>query len=207
MGSFSIWHWLIVLGVVLLVFGPGRLGNLGRDLGKSIKDFREAMSEKNVTPDKIEDKPTQPPVQNRPRPPPTRPTRIRSRASRKARVMLGHTFLHLPGVGPASEASLWRAGIRSWQDLLAAETLPLGPGRSAMLRHGVEQSMDAMARGDAEWFAPRLRGANAWRLMPHFLGDAGYLDIETDGRSWPTVTAIALYHRGRVRTYVQGREP
>ena len=59
MGSFSIWHWLIVLGVVILLFGPGRLGNLGRDLGKSIKDFREAMSEKNVTPDKIEDKPNQ----------------------------------------------------------------------------------------------------------------------------------------------------
>lgn len=64
MGSLSIWHWLIVLGVVILLFGPGRLGNLGRDLGKSIKEFREAMSEKNVTPDKIEDKPNQTTAQN-----------------------------------------------------------------------------------------------------------------------------------------------
>jgi sec-independent protein translocase protein TatA len=57
MGAFSIWHWLVVLAVILLIFGPGRLGNLGKDLGKSIKEFREAMSEKNVTPtppDKIE---------------------------------------------------------------------------------------------------------------------------------------------------------
>ena len=57
MGAFSIWHWLVVLAIVLLVFGPGRLGNLGKDLGKSIKEFRESMNEKNITPDKIEDKP------------------------------------------------------------------------------------------------------------------------------------------------------
>ena len=55
MGAFSIWHWLVVLAVILLIFGPGRLGNLGKDLGKSIKEFREAMNDKNITPqDKIE---------------------------------------------------------------------------------------------------------------------------------------------------------
>jgi len=54
MGSLSIWHWIIVLGVILLLFGPGRLGNLGRDLGKSIKEFKSAMSDTDVTPNKIE---------------------------------------------------------------------------------------------------------------------------------------------------------
>lgn len=55
MGAFSIWHWLVVLGIVLLLFGPGRIGNLGKDLGKGIKDFKEAMNEKNVTPTKIDE--------------------------------------------------------------------------------------------------------------------------------------------------------
>jgi len=56
MGSLSIWHWIIVLGVILLLFGPGRLGNLGRDLGKSIKEFKSAMSDTDVTPNKIENR-------------------------------------------------------------------------------------------------------------------------------------------------------
>ena len=59
MGAFSIWHWIVVLAIVLLLFGPGRLGNLGRDLGKSIKEFKGAMNEKDITPDKIEDHSTQ----------------------------------------------------------------------------------------------------------------------------------------------------
>ena len=42
-------HLLIILVVVILIFGPGRLGNIGRDLGKSIKDFKKAMSEEDVT--------------------------------------------------------------------------------------------------------------------------------------------------------------
>lgn len=51
MGAFSIWHWLVVLGVVVLIFGPSRLPNLGRDLGKAIKDFKESIQEKDITPE------------------------------------------------------------------------------------------------------------------------------------------------------------
>lgn len=43
MGSFSIWHWLIVLLVVVLVFGTKKLRNLGADLGTAVKGFREGM--------------------------------------------------------------------------------------------------------------------------------------------------------------------
>lgn len=43
MGSFSIWHWLIVLLVVVLVFGTKKLRNLGSDLGSAVKGFREGM--------------------------------------------------------------------------------------------------------------------------------------------------------------------
>lgn len=45
MGSFSLFHWVIVLAVILLVFGSGKLKNLGSDLGASIKGFKKAMSE------------------------------------------------------------------------------------------------------------------------------------------------------------------
>lgn len=43
MGSLSVWHWLIVLAIVVLVFGTGKLKNMGKDLGGAIKGFKEGM--------------------------------------------------------------------------------------------------------------------------------------------------------------------
>jgi sec-independent protein translocase protein TatA len=43
MGSFSIWHWLIVLVVVVLVFGTSKLKNAGSDLGKAVKGFKDGV--------------------------------------------------------------------------------------------------------------------------------------------------------------------
>jgi sec-independent protein translocase protein TatA len=43
MGSLSIWHWLIVLLVVVLIFGTKKLRNLGTDLGSAVKGFKDGM--------------------------------------------------------------------------------------------------------------------------------------------------------------------
>lgn len=48
MGSFSIWHWLLVLLVILLVFGTKKLGTLGKDAGEAIKGFKDAMNDNNI---------------------------------------------------------------------------------------------------------------------------------------------------------------
>ena len=45
MGTFSIWHWLIVLLVIVLVFGTAKLRNIGKDMGGAIKGFKEGMKE------------------------------------------------------------------------------------------------------------------------------------------------------------------
>jgi sec-independent protein translocase protein TatA len=45
MGSFSIWHWLIVLVVVMMIFGTKKLRNIGSDLGGAVKGFKEGMKE------------------------------------------------------------------------------------------------------------------------------------------------------------------
>jgi sec-independent protein translocase protein TatA len=47
MGTMSIGHWLIVLVVVLLVFGPKRLGDVGKGLGQGLKGLREGLSSKD----------------------------------------------------------------------------------------------------------------------------------------------------------------
>jgi sec-independent protein translocase protein TatA len=43
MGSMSIWHWVIVLVVVMLVFGTKKLGNMGGDIGKAVKGFKDGV--------------------------------------------------------------------------------------------------------------------------------------------------------------------
>lgn len=45
MGSLSIWHWLIVLIIIILVFGTKKLKNMGQDLGEAVKSFKSAVNE------------------------------------------------------------------------------------------------------------------------------------------------------------------
>jgi sec-independent protein translocase protein TatA len=47
-GSFSIWHWLIVLAVVLLLFGRGKIPELMGDVAKGIKNFKKGMSDEDT---------------------------------------------------------------------------------------------------------------------------------------------------------------
>ena len=50
MGSFSIWHWLIVLVIIVLIFGTKKLTNVGKDLGGAVKGFKEGMKESTDKP-------------------------------------------------------------------------------------------------------------------------------------------------------------
>lgn len=59
MGSFSIWHWLIVLVVVLLVFGTKRLRGAGRDLGEAVKGFKKGMADEDKPAGELDHQPPQ----------------------------------------------------------------------------------------------------------------------------------------------------
>ena len=50
MGSFSIWHWLIVLLIVVMVFGTKKLKNIGGDLGGAVKGFKDGMKDGGQAP-------------------------------------------------------------------------------------------------------------------------------------------------------------
>jgi sec-independent protein translocase protein TatA len=62
MGSFSVWHWLIVLLIVVLVFGTKKLKNIGSDLGGAVKGFKDgvrdggsaAAAEPGITPQQVQ---------------------------------------------------------------------------------------------------------------------------------------------------------
>jgi sec-independent protein translocase protein TatA len=62
LGSMSIWHWLIVLVVVMLTFGTKKLGNIGSDIGQAVKGFKDGVCGKenkptvSVVPSQVTDK-------------------------------------------------------------------------------------------------------------------------------------------------------
>ncbi|MES2546230.1 MAG: Sec-independent protein translocase subunit TatA [Pseudomonadota bacterium] len=55
MGSFSLWHWLIVLLIVVLIFGTKKLRNMGSDVGGAVNEFKKAMKDEQVTDKNNED--------------------------------------------------------------------------------------------------------------------------------------------------------
>jgi sec-independent protein translocase protein TatA len=54
MGAFSIWHWLIVLLIVVMVFGTKKLKNIGSDLGGAVKGFKDGMKEGGTSTDEAD---------------------------------------------------------------------------------------------------------------------------------------------------------
>lgn len=61
MGSFSIWHWLVVLVIVALVFGTKKLRNIGEDLGGAVKGFKKGIreaEEEEIPPKQVADQNT-----------------------------------------------------------------------------------------------------------------------------------------------------
>ena len=63
MGSFSIWHWLIVLLIVVMVFGTKKLKNMGSDLGGAVKGFKDGMKDGSAGSAAGSDAPAAPPAQ------------------------------------------------------------------------------------------------------------------------------------------------
>jgi sec-independent protein translocase protein TatA len=51
MGSFSIWHWLVVLAIVVVVFGTKKLRDVGGDIGAAVRNFKQSMKDEDGKPE------------------------------------------------------------------------------------------------------------------------------------------------------------
>ncbi len=135
------------------------------------------------------------------------------REVRRGWIGLESTFLHLPSVGPATERNLWRAGIRSWDDLEEALDRGVLPGwgrisgeRVREWRRALRASRAALAAGDASFFASLLPPREHWRAAREFLEDAVFLDVETTGVGWlDGVTVVGVSDGAGYRALVRGR--
>ena len=123
--------------------------------------------------------------------------------------MLRHTFIHLPGIGPKTERSLWRKGIHSW-DFFNDETewcgLPIGRSKCEALRARLKICDEKLRDLDPRYFADALPSAHLWRLFSNFRECVAYLDIETTGLGGTNdhITTAALYDGRRVSHYIYG---
>lgn len=109
--------------------------------------------------------------------------------------MLRQSFIHVPGIGPAAERSLWEQGCADWDAYLAEpDRFSLGSARIDHVGTFLELSRDALAEREHQFFARHLGLAESWRAWPDFKDTAVYLDIETDGgNSGDAITMIGLY--------------
>jgi uncharacterized protein YprB with RNaseH-like and TPR domain len=121
--------------------------------------------------------------------------------------MLCHTFQHIPGLGERRERALWRRGISTWDDFLAA---PQRSGLSAALVHDAEAiihlSQEALRQGNIYFFAQLLPMREHWRLYGEFQEVTAYLDIETGplGHGRQGITVIGLFDGREFRSFVRG---
>jgi uncharacterized protein YprB with RNaseH-like and TPR domain len=121
--------------------------------------------------------------------------------------MLCHTFQHIPGLGERRERTLWRRGISTWDDFLAA---PQRSGLPAALRRDAEAvihlSQEALRRGNIYFFAQLLPVREHWRLYGDFQASTAYLDIETGplGHGRQGITVVGLFDGQEFRSFVRG---
>jgi uncharacterized protein YprB with RNaseH-like and TPR domain len=112
--------------------------------------------------------------------------------------MIRHTFRHIPGVGPETERTLWRAGLTSWDKVRDHSV-------ARHLYEPLRESVQQYEQRDPRWFAARLPSAESWRLFADFRDRCAYLDIETTGMGPSAqITTIALFDGRTPRHYVAG---
>lgn len=120
--------------------------------------------------------------------------------------MLKNSFLHVPGVGPKTENSIWQRGVSSWSDFLQAGVPQMPKQTTERIRDYLILSQEALERRDAQFFARTLPRSEWWRLFTDFRGDAVFLDIETTGLSfyYNEITLIGLSNGKGPKLYVRG---
>ncbi len=128
--------------------------------------------------------------------------------------MILSTFRHLKGIGPRREQSIWRAGIRTWEEAISEgsiENLARVIPSSLIPSFQAELWSDYLAfqAGDIQALARRLAPIDHWRLLDSFPERALYLDIETgiDQTGLDVITVIGTHcTRYGYRSFVDGRD-
>ena len=116
-------------------------------------------------------------------------------------LMLESTFVHIQGIGETTEKSLWDQGCRTWDHLEEMAGDIFGAKRATTTLMALEESREALAAGEMQYFHERLGNAHAWRLINRCEDAIAYLDIETTGMGMPPMshsTSVAVSFKGEL---------
>ncbi len=118
--------------------------------------------------------------------------------------MLQRTFLHLSGVGEATEQRIWRSGIRDWNEFISAHERGFFSGRRIERSiQEVEESLRRFQKQDWAYFDQKLPSPHKWRAYDDLRDRVLYVDIETTGLSGDNaITVIGTYNGWEVKAFV-----
>ncbi len=121
--------------------------------------------------------------------------------------VLRQSFIHMPGVGPSTERSLWENGFHSWSDCLSRRASKVcGYNMAASLRASARESEISLNNGNAAYFDRLLPKSEAWRMYGDFRDSAAFVDVESDGpRGQGEITVIGLFDGIRTKVFVKGK--
>ena len=121
--------------------------------------------------------------------------------------MLRHSFIHIPGIGPSTERSLWEQGLHNWSDCLTRRAAKIcGYPMAATLRVHTRESEFNLQNGNAAYFDRLLPKSESWRMYGDFRDSAAFIDIETTG-IWGDgeITVIGFSNGRRTKVFVKGK--
>ncbi len=121
--------------------------------------------------------------------------------------MLNNTYIHIAGIGAATEQRIWRCGIRNWEELLENHSMiKMARNRKYLLLSGIAESVEQLAGGNHVYFARLLASNHQWRAYRHFRDETAYVDIETTGLSpySSKITVIGIYNGKETKSYIRG---
>ncbi len=121
--------------------------------------------------------------------------------------MLNNTYIHIPGVGTATERMIWNSGINDWFDFLENhEMIKATKKKQRLLYSGVEESIEQLSVKNQIFFARRLLPCHQWRAYRQFEAETAFVDIETTGllSKSDSITIIGIYNGNNTKTFVKG---
>ncbi len=121
--------------------------------------------------------------------------------------MLRQSFIHMPGIGPSTERSLWEKGFHTWSDCLSRRASKVcGYSMAASLRESARESENSLRNGNAAYFDRLLPKSESWRMYGDFRDAAAFVDVESDGpRGQGQITVIGLFDGIRTKVFVKGK--
>lgn len=122
--------------------------------------------------------------------------------------MLENTFVHIPGVGSATETALWRRGFTTWSEFLSEPRIPsISDARKARMDAALSEGRERLREKDSRYFRAKLGERHLWRVLKDFAPRTVYLDIETTGLSLRSpVTVVGIHDGRRTHSLVRGRD-